>query len=65
MARSQHSMAGDETSEILRNLLIVNLGLAGVSNHSIRNIVGCDMNRVTRIVKYLKAARNGSAQKDR
>jgi len=44
----------DRSAELLTDLMIVQLGLARVPQHSIRAIVGCDMNRVTRIVKHLK-----------
>lgn len=42
------------TDDLLRDLLIVNLGLAGLTQHQIREIVGVDINRVNRIVKYFK-----------
>ena len=42
------------TDDILRDLLIVQLGLAGLTQHQIREIAGVDMNRVTRIVKHFK-----------
>jgi hypothetical protein len=44
----------ESSTELLKNLMIIQLGLAGVAQHSIRTIVGCDMNRVNRIVKHLK-----------
>lgn len=44
----------DEHVELLRTLLIVQLGLAGVSQPTIRTIAKCDMNRVNAIVKHLK-----------
>ena len=44
-----------ETSEdLLRDLIIVQLGLAGLGRHQIREIVGVDMNRVTRILQHFK-----------
>ncbi len=43
--------------ELLRDLMIVQLGLAGLRQHAIREIVGVDMHRVNRIVKHLKEAR--------
>jgi hypothetical protein len=44
-----------ETAEdILRDLLIVQLGLAGVGQLQIREIVGVDIYRVNRIVKHFK-----------
>ena len=39
--------------DLLRDMLIVQLGLAGLSQHEIREIVGVDIHRVNRIVKYL------------
>ncbi len=43
-----------DTVEILRDLLIVQLGLAGVPQQKIRAIVGVDIVRVNRIVRHLK-----------
>lgn len=40
--------------ELLRDLLIVQLGLAGLTQHEIREIVGVDIHRVNRIVKHFK-----------
>lgn len=45
---------GDATAERLTDLLIVQLGLAGVRQHAIRRIVGCEFARVVRITKELK-----------
>jgi hypothetical protein len=45
------------TEEILRDILIVQLAQAGVPGGAIRKIVGCSMEKVTRIVKHLKPAR--------
>jgi transposase-like protein len=42
------------TDDLLRDLLIVQLGLAGLTQHEIREIVGVDINRVNRIVKHFK-----------
>ena len=42
------------TDELLRDLLIVHLGLAGLTQRQIREIVGVDTHRVNRIVKYFK-----------
>ncbi|TSC57217.1 MAG: hypothetical protein Greene041679_378 [Parcubacteria group bacterium Greene0416_79] len=39
--------------DLLRDQLIVQLGLAGLTQHQIREIVGVDIHRVNRIVKYL------------
>jgi len=40
--------------ELLRDNLIVQLGLAGLTQHQIREIVGVDIHRVNRIVKHFK-----------
>lgn len=40
--------------DLLRDLLIVQLGLAGLTQHQIREIVGVDIYRVNRIVKHFK-----------
>ena len=42
------------TDELLRDLLIVQLGLAGLTQHQIREIVEVDIHRVNRIVKHFK-----------
>lgn len=41
-------------TELLRDLLIVQLGLAGVPQPDIRKIAKCNYNRVNRIVRLLK-----------
>jgi hypothetical protein len=47
----------DVTAELLKDILITLLGTAGVKQQRIREIVGCDVNRVSRIFKHLKAKR--------
>lgn len=42
------------TDELLRDMLIVQLGLAGLTQHQIREIAGVDIYRVNRIVKHFK-----------
>ena len=42
-----------EVAELLRKMLIVQLGLAGVRRQHIRTIVGCDMNLVTQVLKLV------------
>lgn len=51
------SRGPNEIAELLKDLLIAQLGIAGVPQQAIRQIVGCDMNRVNRIVKHLKSIR--------
>lgn len=44
----------DDVVEILKNILIAQLAQSGVSQQSIPEIVGCDMNRVNKIVRHLR-----------
>lgn len=53
MAPKPKRSEGD-TTEILKDILIVQLGMAGVRQQDIRAIVGCDINRVSRIVRHIK-----------
>jgi hypothetical protein len=58
MARSEQGQRdADAAVEVLRDMLITQLGLAGVPQQSIRKIVGCSINRVNTIVKHLKRAK--------
>lgn len=52
----------DVVADRLADLMIVQLALAGVPQHSIRKIVGCEMTRVVTIAKELKQARRGGAK---
>ena len=51
---ARKSGRSDEVVERLEKQMIIQLGLAGVPQRAIREIVECDLNRVTKIVKYLK-----------
>jgi hypothetical protein len=44
----------DLTNELLRDLIIAQLGMAGLPQLTIRDIVGVDIYRVSRIVKQFK-----------
>ncbi len=44
----------DDVVERLDKQMIIQLGLAGIPQRMIREIVECDLNRVTKIVKHLK-----------
>ena len=58
MARAQKRQRdSNDTAELLKDILITQLGMGGVSQQSIRQIVGCDINRVNRIVRHLKSAK--------
>ncbi|MFI5087676.1 MAG: hypothetical protein ACHP7I_04720 [Terriglobales bacterium] len=50
----QKNQRGQTVEELLQDLLIVQLGLAGLTQHQIREIVGVDIHRVNRIAKYFK-----------
>jgi hypothetical protein len=50
---NKKTAARPESEEILRDMLIVQLALAGLTRHQIRETVGVNMNRVTRVVKYI------------
>jgi len=51
--RKTHELK-EETTELLRDLLIVQLGMANVSQQDIRKIAKCSISRVNRIVRLLK-----------
>jgi hypothetical protein len=57
MAARKEKKQTDPTTELVRDLLIAQLGLAGVAQQEIRKIAGCDMKRVTRIVKPINKAK--------
>jgi hypothetical protein len=44
----------DPAPDLLRDLLIVELAKAGVPQPKIREILGCDMHRVSRIARHFK-----------
>ena len=55
MARSERGRRDtDPAVEILKDMLITQLGLAGVPRQGIRKIVVCNINRVNAIVKHLR-----------
>jgi hypothetical protein len=57
MAKAQD--IGEKTVDLLRKLLIVQLGLAGVGQAQVRTIVGGGMNDVNAILKLLNSGRRG------
>ena len=66
MAKTQRAQGEmDEVVEVLKSMLIAQLGLAGVPQQSIRKIVGCSINRVNDIVKHLKSAKRGETRAGR
>ena len=63
MAKKKSTKEKSDSAEVLRDILIVQIGMADVPQNVIRNIVGCDMNRVTRIVKHLKTSRKQTKER--
>lgn len=64
MAKPRNSRDTDAAVELLKDILITQLGVAGVPQKSIRKIIGCDMNRVSAIVRHIKSARDASGRAD-
>ena len=60
-SKKQSKINEDPTAELLRDLLIVELYKAGVLGSEIRKLIGCDMNRISRITKVLNKAKSRSA----
>lgn len=54
--------SGERVIELLRALIIVQLGLAGVGQAQIRKIVGGSMNDINAIVKLLRSGRRGQVK---
>ncbi len=53
MKKNKHP-SRQESEDILRDILIVQLAVAGLTKHQIRETVGVDMNRITKVTKYIK-----------
>jgi len=56
MARKKAATTDEEIAELLRDLLIVQLGLAKVAQNDIRKILSCSIGRVNDILKHLPKA---------
>jgi hypothetical protein len=56
MAKKKSKLT-DDVPGLLTDLLITQLSVAGVQQQTIRELLGCDVNRVSRITKHIKAAR--------
>lgn len=59
------NVESDRTTKLLRDLIIIQLGLAGVGQKEIRTIVGGDMNEINRIVKMLRPKSNQTQKADK
>ena len=47
----------DDATELLRDMLIVQLGMAEIRRASIRQIARCNNNRVARVLRLLKTSK--------
>lgn len=56
--KASNPAAKQGAEEVLKDILIVQLAVAGLTKHQIRETVGVDMNRVTRLLKYIKTRGN-------
>ena len=54
MLGSRKRVTNEDIVDRLETLLIVQMGLAGVSQRAIREIVQCDLNKVSWIVRQLR-----------
>ena len=64
MAGDQKRDSQAEANELLKTMLIVQLGVAGVPQLKIREIVGVKIERVNQIVKLLNP-KNATKKKER
>ena len=64
MAKKPKRNANDVES-LLTDILITQLATSGVQQQTIRTILGCDINRVSRITKHIKAARKNAEMRER
>ncbi|MEX0733677.1 MAG: hypothetical protein WD944_01415 [Steroidobacteraceae bacterium] len=63
MAKSRsNSKNTDPAVEVLKDILIAQLGIAGVPQKNIRKIVGCDIHRVSAIVRHIKLPKGGAGR---
>ena len=60
MAAKRRSDPND-VAGLLKTLIITQLALAGVAGPRIRAVVGCDMNRVTAVLKHISKKKKGAA----
>lgn len=54
----------NELTELLRHQIIIQLGLAGVAQRNIRQILGVDITRVNRILKEINKGRRQNAKRE-
>ena len=61
MAKSNAGNSDTEVLDVLRDILIATLGVAGAKPSEIRKIVGCGMAKVTRVTRSLKGQKRGKS----
>jgi predicted transcriptional regulator len=64
MMRKAKDDHGGRVEELLQDLLITSLGIAGVKQSEIRKIVGCSMDRVSRIAKHIERSRKNVKERE-
>lgn len=64
MAKQNALTSEQATTELLRDLLILQLGLAKVPQDKIRKIAGCGINRVNDTLKHIPKASRKLARED-
>jgi len=47
----------EDVPELLLDLMIIQLGVTGLPQQAIRQIAGCDIGRVNRILRHINSAR--------
>ncbi len=55
--KAKRNKKSESVEDLLRDLMITQLGVAGLSQHQIREIVGVDIYRVARILKHFKKSK--------
>lgn len=53
LKKNKQLASEEEAVELLRNILIVQLGIAKVPQNEIRKIAGCSINRVNDLLKHM------------
>ncbi len=64
MPKKAQRKKADPVSELLKDLLIVELAKAGATQSEIRNIVGGDIVRVNRIARFFKKNKSKEIDKN-
>jgi len=60
---SEQNMDSKRVEVLLKDLIIIQLAIAGIGQKEIREIVGGDIVRVNKIVKHVRRKQKGRAKK--